>query len=963
MTFPITKLNLSAAGGKFYTGHGVDYHSSTDPYNEENDNAPLRNLVERTSEIAGKTDAVIQFLDDAINGGIIRGNSDIGHSDPDDSISTLQTFLAKSFSADGTIKKEALTGMHLPLTLSANSYAALKLFVGAQKLRLDAGVGVDRVTPGNDARLAYFDAVVAPDGVTSRVNSPVTAAVYEHYRVSPFVDGDSYYTTVKAATDAGAKRILMLNGTTEDIAPIITATGELYICGLGDVATTWKITSAALSIIGCTKLTLENLHITCGGGTPATFTSAVAPEVRMKNVTVNALMTSVNLTSAKLDIEKFTSDSTTPINLSDCSGNFTDVAASINCVLVDSSKLKFEGCTIGTFNSDAIGLSRISFIKCDITTLSADCTGASKIYGYINFELCNIVDINYIDTSLRYMTMKKCRLSGNYEFTSGGIYQADISNNFFNTTTWDVHIVGYSEFRDNLITCNITTTEWDSCTFADNQYQSGALTGTFYRSTIEANTFSGAVTFTLLNTVNITANQFGTTCSYGQCTDVSGIANRYVGVVTFDNAAYTNVEFTNDLWGADLSFTVAATVINGFKFIDCKLNGVDISGVSVIKTLNDFVIENCGTFGALTMSGAVVPNQLSVDGFSIIKTKFTSVTIDEHLLAMSNVEFDGTTLGGNVVLGKLGGYTSYENIKVLNSTSSNLSTNRVFSIIGVLNLTNYLFKGNYQVRMQIEGADVDTGSAAKLIKNIQVAKNYNAFCNIILGSDAANNINTNIDDINISGSNYYQDTVAATACILNIDWQGDSQTQYYMRRVVVGGVPFRGQISPEYSPVTISHNPNLLNAGDVTEFDIQINDVAVGVSANVIEGIYAFLLLIKNCGATVGGANLMLRLGCMLTNNKVKLYSDFDTVDTCLVYRIGEDATAFDAEEGYCNGVVVAATAVLNEGTYNVARPAGGVDTGRKIVMSHTGALGGVEYAEDVLGGYSVTGSAAVITA
>lgn len=940
MTFPIAHLNLSASGGAFFTDYGVDYFSAADSYNAVNDNLPLKNIVRRTSLIAGTLDEVITFLSDGINGNTIRGNSVSGHSDSADAINTLEKFLAVAHNADGTIKK--LEGEHPPVTPATGSFAALDIFVGTQKVKLNAGVGESRVVPGNDARLAYFDAVVAPLNAQSRVHTPGSAppAVYDYYQVAPFVQGLTYYDSLELALDGGARRILMLPGTFTEAA---LSAGydlggkDLYVYGIEDATTIIELPDDGGGLpFAFTNgdVTFENItfhEIAVGGG----FTTSAGYVLTLKRCAANA-----NVFISTLG-DVFLEDTTLlgSLSVSGSSKGYIKSSTIVTLGIDASALLEIDGGIFTTFslsggvdqvtirNTDITTLTmtgavkQVDFTNCGITTMDP---ASSATLDHVSFRNC-IIGACYTDMVSRSLTFDSCKMSTVY-FTNT-ITSFNFINNYVlvgssgGTGTITDYNISNNHFANGFYMYNL-----ERGTFANN-YCVGiiSITNHLWHSTIENNRIVNQLTLVASLHVKVRNNKFNGKAYYGNADHFNSELNEYLNFVQYTGTLYANLVSVQDNYAGDLDFVSVNTTIAGLRVDRCVMNNNDIGNItpgSDTTIISDLVIKDVYDLGNVIFDGNAA-SPLEIDGFTLQNCTFNgNLTMTSNLAKVSRLTVDSSVCGANMTIGATTLEVEYSHITFKGNKSSTAAM-RLVSLLGAVSIEDWNVEGNYLIKFFLQGtANVHT--ASKFAKSICIHGNHNAFCQIRPNATHAGDTEMSFYDVKISGNTYEQ--VAATDMILDLEYNSISTNlaTYTIERMKIENCTWEGALSASVAPIRIKHNVQAV-LNDTVGFDVQVNNITSLVSV-AADNDLAGIMLVENSIA-------IDRFSVYMTDVRMILKSGFAGKDICIIHRKGDDISI--SPEGYLHDAVVDLNGNLSYASFLMVISDNGGDT--KVLVNQNG--------------------------
>ena len=589
MSFPISRMDLSGSGGAFYTGYGVDYYDYSTPYRYTEDNIPLRNLATRTKYIADRVDDIRDYLDDAINGNIIRGNSDPGTSDPSDNIDTLEKFLSSSHNADGTIKKAALGDVHPPLTLAAGNFSALQLFVGSQRIKLEGGIGNNKVASGSDARFAYFDAVVSTNGSTSRINAPGGSAPYEYYRVqppAPFIEGLTYYTSLKTALDDGARRILMLEGVFNEplLGPVYDLGGDdLYLYGIEENQVTVNIPNATLQFNNGAVI-FENMKFGGIAGAATIKTIGTAMTLKRTNGTGDVTF---EVEGSNFHVEESTVQN---LKIVLSTGNVMNSIIN-NYFTIDG----ISRCNI--VNTEIIVLDMHGnnyYVNFDNVYFNSIIPNTAFLYG-VKFEKCHFVASNFYGAKAYMVTWDSCRFTGTFYIGNAPVVEENVViRNSLLENGINLGVSNYQrfEFTNNSLLGNFIAS--DSCiqnfNISENyvagqvltyHLTSGTFSNNYFLSFFTCDNIAHYVSFEcniasdfaiyISTAVSISCNTFGEFYMF-RCNHVEISSNYFTSI--FEVTEDVNVmTIFNNSFSDNITFSGSGASLEDMNIVNNKMNG------------------------------------------------------------------------------------------------------------------------------------------------------------------------------------------------------------------------------------------------------------------------------------------------------------------------------------------------------------------------------------------------------
>jgi len=680
MTFPIARLDLTAAGGEFCINNGVDYYGSNTPYDENSDNHPIRTLTARTTLIANRVDSLIDFIDNALNGSEIRGSSDPGTSDVTDSVDTLEKFLAVSHNADGSIKKSAIGDIHPPVTEAAGNSSALKIFVGSQKIKLEAGIGNNKVAYSTDARFAYFDAVIAPSGSQSRVNSPgvLPPAPFTYHESIPFVEGITYYTSLETALDAGARRILALEGTFVES----TLTGvydlgsrDLYLYGIEEGAVVVKLPNGTTQFDNGSVI-LENIKIQAISGT-ATVSITGANDLKMYS-SVGDANTVLSVASGRCEINDSEVRKLSLNSSSNCtitaSSLFTVVATNIdttvftNCGIGDitffgtANFVNFVDTAIYVYSSDlALATAYFKFDKCYIEVMLA---GKSDFFSFLT---CNIITSLTFVTAITNVIMSNCDVDATVSF-AGDVTALILDNNVFNDTVSNAALMSINYFR------------------------------------FDTNTFNAVVSIVRLLNGSVSGNAFNNDF---ECTDwisdVDFSGNDFASDFLFD-CDLSNIVLNGNDFAEGIKFVKSGSSIDSLSIGDNKLNDkyIGVSGLGWVDSATNVIIHDIfDLLGVYFLGDAVTGETISL--FTVRNCVITNPNVNEGIVLanvadISSINIDAVSLNTSVtgacriIISSVANlYTTWSDIYITNTTHNGApaASAHIIDLNEVVELYNY----------------------------------------------------------------------------------------------------------------------------------------------------------------------------------------------------------------------------------------------------------------------------------
>lgn len=1010
MTFPIARLDLTAAGGAFYTDYAVDYYSDADPYNEIEDNLPLRNITRRTSRIAQSVDDIIDFLDDAINGSTIRGLSDSGHSDPSDNVDTLEKFLSESHNADGTLKRTALGELHPPVTPASGNYPGLRVFVGSQRIKLDAGIGDSKVAAGNDARFAFFDAVVAEDGTQSRVNAPETSppAPYTYYKKTPHIQGLTYYTTLKAAVDAGAQRVLILGASIDDpgLTGAIDLGGkELFVYGLDDSTVSLNIPAAGVTFSNSPRVTFKNIQINAISGTPGvTF--------NVDEFVIESIKSSINLTvqNAIVDINYF--EHTEPFTVDTCTGDISNLKSTEDIILKDCVRLNVSNVlqTAGILYLDSLQYCVFNKLHTDDILLDGGVSSSTfnavyclnfsnpdgKGLSYIDFNGSFIQTISNTNGTWYYLTFNTCGIQSfihnsiipapphNFTFESCDIdmlwFETEVNQVSINSsdiTQLTALVANYYEISDsyigNLAFGLLSYGTLEACKIGDSsnsvfnyvtmdgcEFVSATSLWDITHVTMKGCVFDSTLSINSISNVVFSNNYFTDDVSFADAEFFRSESNNYAVStdIVFSGTSYYSLHFEDDDFDGDISFTGDDAQIDVFIIQSCRLNSNRIGNVTSGDFLDIawFVVRDVSDLNYIDFTGDATG--CTVSHFMIEDSGFT-VAAGESPLTLSNLDaLDYFTLrnvsisdavGSNdiAIIGITGSAVEFSNIRVERTATENGNIKIEFN--GMTSIANYEFTYNYQLPLEVypnQTALVD----ARNIYNGNVA--FNILCNFTYTLDnltAGGNIS--VYDTHFSNNNFGN----AFSYGLKIKTNTNSSVAYVIHDIVFESNQGTFDISDTNSPIIIDIASGIADE-NACYFGMVITDCSYRCNlAAGAGGYHAFV-------ARIIGADQILNLDMSVLDVRVKQGNDATGLNTCFVYH---DTQIPAVGVGFMTGIIdgcsiqrykePASGGSWNRGTFTFAGWVGGNNAFRRFAGGYKTAAGfNIEYAESLGSGVAM---------